>query len=213
MRSWIMRGMDVGYVRVSKREQNPDLQRRELAAAGCEKIFEERISSREQVRPQLEAALEYCREGDVLVVWKLDRLGRSIKELIGLVNELKDRGVGFRSLRESLDTTTPGGKLVFHVFASIAEFERDVIRERTMAGLEAARARGRKGGRKPVMDERKISLASSLMRDRANSVQDVCETLGISRATLYRYVAPDGAPRVVEHRGRKEAGRLRDERV
>ncbi len=149
----------------------------------------------------------------MLVVWKLDRLGRSIKELIGLVNELKDRGVGFRSLRESLDTTTPGGKLVFHVFASIAEFERDVIRERTMAGLEAARARGRKGGRKPVMDERKISLASSLMRDRANSVQDVCETLGISRATLYRYVAPDGAPRVVERRGKREAGHLHDERV
>jgi DNA invertase Pin-like site-specific DNA recombinase len=147
--------VDVGYVRVSKREQNPDLQRRELEAAGCEKIFEEKISSREQTRPQLEAAMDYCREGDVLVVWKLDRLGRSLKELIGLVNALKDRGVGFRSLRESLDTTTPGGKLVFHVFASIAEFERDVIRERTMAGLEAARARGRKGGRKPVMDEKR----------------------------------------------------------
>ena len=201
-----MRRMDVGYVRVSKREQNPDLQRRELAASGCEKIFEERISSRQQKRPQLEAALEYCREGDVLVVWKLDRLGRSIKELIELVNELKNRGVGFRSLRESLDTTTPGGKLVFHVFASIAEFERDVIRERTMAGLEAARARGRKGGRKPVMDERKISLAPSLMRDRANSVRDVCETLGVSRATLYRYVSPDGAPRVGDRRGENGSG-------
>ena len=201
-----MRRMDVGYVRVSKREQNPDLQRRELTAAGCGKIFEERISSRREERPQLRAALEYCREGDVLVVWKLDRLGRSIKELIELVNGLKDRGVGFKSLRESLDTTTPGGKLVFHVFASMAEFERDVIRERTMAGLEAARARGRKGGRKPVMDERKVRLASSLMRDRTNSVQDVCETLGVSRATLYRYVSPDGTPRAGERASRDRSG-------
>jgi DNA invertase Pin-like site-specific DNA recombinase len=187
--------VDVGYVRVSKREQNPDLQRRELEAAGCEKIFEEKISSREQTRPQLEAAMDYCREGDVLVVWKLDRLGRSLKELIGLVNALKDRGVGFRSLRESLDTTTPGGKLVFHVFASIAEFERDVIRERTMAGLEAARARGRKGGRKPVMDAKKIALASRLLRDRETPIAEVCEAVGVSRATLYRYLKPDGTPR------------------
>jgi len=124
--------MGVGYVRVSKKEQNPDLQRRELEAAGCMRVFKESISSREQRGPQLEAALDYCREGDVLVVWKLDRLGRSIEELIELVNELKDRGVGFRSLRERLDTTTPGGKLAFHVFASIAEFERNIIRERTM---------------------------------------------------------------------------------
>jgi len=139
--------------------------------------------------------LDYCREGDILVVWKLDRLGRSIKELIELVNSLKDRGVGFRSLRESLDTTTPGGKLVFHVFASIAEFERDVIRERTMAGLEAARARGRKGGRKRVMDERKIALASKLMRDRETPISEVCEAVNVSRATLYRYLEPDGTPR------------------
>ena len=139
--------------------------------------------------------MDYCREGDILVVWKLDRLGRSIKELIELVNSLKDRGVGFRSLRESLDTTTPGGKLVFHVFASIAEFERDVIRERTMAGLEAARARGRKGGRKRVMDERKIALASKLMRDRETPISEVCEAVNVSRATLYRYLEPDGTPR------------------
>jgi DNA invertase Pin-like site-specific DNA recombinase len=193
--------MNVGYVRVSKKEQNPDLQRRELEGAGCERIFEERISSREQTRPQLEAALDYCREGDVLVVWKLDRLGRSIKELIELVNALKDRGVGFRSLRESLDTTTPGGKLVFHVFASIAEFERDVIRERTMAGLEAARARGRKGGRKRVMDESKIALASKLMRDRKTPISAVCEAVRVSRATLYRYLEPDGTPRRLRREG------------
>lgn len=187
--------MDVGYVRVSKREQNPELQRRELLAAGCERIFEERISSREEKRPELFAAFDYCREGDVLVVWRLDRLGRSIKELIELVNELEGRGVGFRSLRESLDTTSPGGRLVFHVFASIAEFERDVIRERTMAGLEAARARGRKGGRKPVMDERKIALASRLMGDREVSIPQVCEAMGVSSSTLYRYLTPDGKRR------------------
>ncbi len=185
----------MGYVRVSKREQNPELQRRELRAAGCERIFEEKISSREESRPQLEAALDYCRKGDVLVVWRLDRLGRSIKELIELVNGLKERGVGFRSLRESLDTTTPGGKLVFHVFASMAEFERAVIRERTMAGLEAARARGRKGGRKPVMDERKVALASRLMRDRAVPISEVCGAVGVSRSTLYRYLTPDGKMR------------------
>ncbi len=188
-------GMDVGYVRVSKREQNPELQRRELRAAGCERIFEERISSREESRPQLLAALDYCREGDAFVVWKLDRLGRSIKELIELVNGLKERGVEFRSLRESLDTRTPGGKLVFHVFASIAEFERDVIRERTMAGLEAARARGRRGGRKPIMDEKRIALASRLMADREVAISEVCEAVGVSRSTLYRYLTADGVPR------------------
>ncbi len=190
-----MRLVDVGYVRVSKREQNPELQRRELRAAGCERIFEERVSSREEKRPQLEAAFDYCRAGDVLVVWRLDRLGRSIKELIGLVNGLEDRGVGFRSLRESLDTTSPGGRLVFHVFASIAEFERDVIRERTMAGLEAARARGRKGGRKPVMDEKKLALASRLMGDSRVPIADVCDAVGVSSSTLYRYLTPDGRRR------------------
>ncbi len=187
--------MDVGYVRVSKREQNPELQRNELEAAGCGRIFEERISSRVEKRLQLEAALDYCREGDTLVVWRLDRLGRSIKELLALVESLQERGIGFRSLRESLDTTTPGGKLVFHVFASIAEFERDVIRERTMAGLEAARARGRKGGRKPVMNEKKLALASRLMKDRETPIGEVSEAVGVSRATLYRYLTPDGKPR------------------
>ena len=190
-----MLGVEVGYVRVSKREQNPELQRRELSAAGCKRIFEERISSRKESRPQLEAALDYCRTGDVLVVWRLDRLGRSIKELIELVTGPKERGVGFRSLRESLDTTTPGGKLVFHVFASMAEFERDVIRERTMAGLEAARARGRKGGRKPSMDEKKIALASKLMSDREVPISEVCGAVGVSRSTLYRYLTPDGKRR------------------
>ena len=187
--------MKVGYVRVSKKDQNPELQRRELEAAGCERIFEERISSRKADRPQLRAAIDYCREGDALVVWKLDRFGRSLKELIKLVNGLNERGVEFVSLRESLDTMTPGGKLVFHVFGSVAEFERDVIRERTMAGLEAARARGRKGGRKPVMDRKKIALASKLMKDRDVPIPEVCEAVGVSKATLYRHLNPDGTPR------------------
>jgi DNA invertase Pin-like site-specific DNA recombinase len=190
--------MKVGYARVSRQDQNLDLQRRELEAADCEKIFEERVSSRKERRPVLQEALDYLRTGDVLVVWRLDRLGRSLKELIELVGDLQERGVEFKSLRESLDTTTPGGKLVFHVFASIAEFERDIIRERTMAGLEAARARGRKGGRKPVMDERKIALASNLMKARVMPVSEVCETVGVSRATLYRYVKPDGTPRELQ---------------
>lgn len=187
--------MKVGYIRTSKKDQNPDLQRGELEAFGCERVFCEQISSRKADRPQLRAAIDYCRAGDQLVVWKLDRLGRSLAELIELVNVLADRGVEFVSLRESLDTTTPGGKLVFHVFGSVAEFERDIIRERTMAGLEAARARGRKGGRKPVMDERKVALAGRLMADRQTPISEVCEAVGVSRATIYRYLQPDGTPR------------------
>jgi DNA invertase Pin-like site-specific DNA recombinase len=190
----------VGYIRTSKKDQNPELQRRDLLAFGCEKIFEEQISSRKEDRPELKAAMDYCREGDEMVVWKLDRFGRSLRELIDLVNELRKRGVELVSLRESIDTTTPGGKLVFHVFGAVAEFERDLILERTTAGLEAARARGRRGGRKPAMDEGKIALASRLMRDRETPISEVCEAVGVSRATLYRYVGPDGTPRV---RGRE----------
>jgi DNA invertase Pin-like site-specific DNA recombinase len=190
----------VGYIRTSKKDQNPELQRRDLLAFGCEKIFEEQISSRKEDRPELKAAMDYCREGDEMVVWKLDRFGRSLRELIDLVNELRKRGVELVSLRESIDTTTPGGKLVFHVFWAVAEFERDLILERTTAGLEAARARGRRGGRKPAMDEGKIALASRLMRDRETPISEVCEAVGVSRATLYRYVGPDGTPRV---RGRE----------
>ena len=187
--------MKVGYIRTSKKDQNPELQRRELEAFGCEKFFEEQISTRKADRPELRAAMEFCREGDELVVWKLDRFGRSLQELIELVNELNSREVEFVSLRESLDTTTPGGRLVYHVFGAVAEFERDIIRERTMAGLEAARARGRKGGRKPVMTEKKIALASRLMRDRETPMSEVCEAVGVSKATIYRYLEPNGKPR------------------
>jgi DNA invertase Pin-like site-specific DNA recombinase len=139
--------------------------------------------------------LDYCREGDALVVWKLDRLGRSLRELIDLVNGLKDRDVEFVSLRESLDTTTPGGKVVFHVFASVAEFERDLIRERTTAGLEAARAGGRKGGRKPVMDEKKLALASAMLKNSEIPVREMCEAVGVSHSTLYRHLKPEGSKR------------------
>jgi DNA invertase Pin-like site-specific DNA recombinase len=129
------------------------------------------------------------------VVWKLDRFGRFLKELIGLVNGLRERGIEFLSLRESLDTTTPGGKLVFHVFGAVAEFEHDIIRERTMAGLEAARAHGRKGGRKPVMDQKKLALASAMLKNREIPVSEVCEAVGVSRSTLYRHLKPDGSAR------------------
>lgn len=187
-------GIDIGYIRTSKKEQNPELQRRELEAFGCARIYAEAISSRKADRPQLRAALDYLREGDRLVVWKLDRLGRSLQELIELVNGLGDRGVEFVSLRESLDTTTPGGKLVFHVFGSVAEFERDLIRERTMAGLEAARARGRKGGRKRALDGKQVALARRMMADRETSAGEVASALGVSKPTLYRYLreAPAG---------------------
>ncbi len=189
--------MDVGYVRVSTREQNPEMQEDALKAAGCGRVFSERISTRKEKRPELEAAMDYCREGDVLVVWRLDRLGRSIRELIELVGKLQERGVGFRSLQENIDTTTAGGKLVFHIFASLAEFERDLIRERTMAGLEAARARGRSGGRPKALDEKKLQLASRLMRSREMTIPEVCQAVGVGKTTLYRYLKPDGTPRDV----------------
>lgn len=181
---------NVGYARVSRRDQDPELQFRELRAADCEPIFEEKVSGSKGVgeRSALEEALRYCREEDVFVVWKLDRLGRSLRDLIDIPQALRERGIGFRSLRENLDTTTPGGKLVFHVFGALAEWERDVIRERTFAGLEAARARGRMGGRPKAMDEARIRNARSLMADPANSVDDVCKILGVSRSTLYKYL-------------------------
>lgn len=185
--------MDVGYARVSTREQDLDLQRDALEAAGVEKVYWEKVSSRKEDRPELAKALDYCREGDVLMVYKLDRLGRSLKELLEIVSGLEGRGIGFRSLQEALDTTTPGGRLVFHIFASLAEFERDLIRERTMAGLQAARARGRKGGRKPKMDNRKIALARKLMADPGYSVAEICRTLGVSNSTLYRHASPSGS--------------------
>src|SRR5260221_12311458 len=181
--------MKLGYVRVSTHEQNEDLQIDALKKAGCEKWFTDKITGSKFERKGLDEALTYVRPGDTVVVWKLDRAGRSLKHLIDLLNTLKGRGIDFISLTEKIDTTTPGGKLIFHMMGALAEFERDLIRERTNAGLEAARARGRKGGRPTVMrTPAKVALALRLVEDSKHSIDDICSTLGISRSTLYRYV-------------------------
>ncbi len=187
-------GMLIGYARVSTLEQNLDLQRDALAKAGCEQTFEDKESGAKTERPGLARALEALRPGDTLVVWKLDRLGRSLKHLVETVQNLNERGVGFKSLQENIDTTTSGGKLVFHVFAALAEFERGIIQERTQAGLAAARARGRHGGRPPGRDERKRTAALALSQDKSRSVVEICRMLGISRTSYYRYTGPAGAP-------------------
>jgi DNA invertase Pin-like site-specific DNA recombinase len=187
--------MLVGYARVSTGDQKLDLQLDALRAAGCERIFTDQISGSKSERLGLKEALDYVRAGDTLVVWRLDRFGRSLKDLVAKVEELKGRDVGFRSLQESIDTTSSTGKLIFHIFGALAEFERDLVRERTMAGLASARARGRKGGRPRSMDASKIKLATRLMKDPELSVEEVCEAVGVSSATLYRYVAPDGTVR------------------
>ncbi len=187
--------MLVGYARVSTLEQTLALQQDALTKAGCERILTDTASGSRTDRPGLAEALGYVRPGDTLVVWRLDRLGRSLRHLIETMTALQERGIGFRSLQESIDTTTRGGKLVFHVFGALAEFERDLIRERTSAGLAAARARGRKGGRPRALDARRARIALALYNDKANSIADICRTLRISRATLYRYLkaGPDGA--------------------
>jgi DNA invertase Pin-like site-specific DNA recombinase len=182
--------MQIGYARVSTQEQTLDLQQDALAHAGCEKVFTDTVSGSQDDRPGLTDALSHLRSGDTLVVWRLDRLGRSLRHLIETVTELAQRGIGFRSLTEQIDTTTPGGKLVFHVFGALAEFERDLIRERTQAGLRAARARGRVGGRPKALDPKKVELLQRLYADPANAIDDICRTLRISRTTLYRYVRP-----------------------
>jgi DNA invertase Pin-like site-specific DNA recombinase len=184
--------MLIGYARVSTIEQTLDLQQDALRQAGCEQVFTDHISGAKSERPGLTQALEFGRSGDILVVWKLDRLGRSLKQLIEIVTELQKRNVGFRSLTENIDTTSPGGKLIFHIFGSLAEFERDLIRERTLAGLAAARARGRRGGRPRVAglnDEKKIAFARALYNDKQQSIKTICDMLKVSRSTLYRYIA------------------------
>jgi DNA invertase Pin-like site-specific DNA recombinase len=183
--------MLIGYARVSTQDQTLNLQKDALEKLGCNKIFTDTASGAKAERIGLEEALEYVREGDTLVVWRLDRLGRSLKHLIETITELNNRKIGFRSIQENIDTTTSGGKLVFHIFGALAEFERDIIRERTQAGLQAARARGRKGGRpkaKALNTPKKIILAQSLYNDKNNTIDEICKTLNISRATLYRYI-------------------------
>ena len=180
--------MNIGYARVSTQDQNLDLQNDALKAAGCENIYTDKMSGAKTERPGLEKIMSFIRKGDPLVVWKLDRLGRSLKHLIQVMNQLEERGIYFKSVQESLDTSTPGGKLIFHVFGALAEFERDIIRERTMAGLAAARARGRKGGRPRKLSKKQVEMAKKLISDPTIPIADICKTLGISKATLYRYL-------------------------
>jgi DNA invertase Pin-like site-specific DNA recombinase len=180
--------MFVGYARVSTTDQTLDLQHDALTKAGCNKIFTDTASGAKAEREGLIEALSYVRAGDTLVVWKLDRLGRSLKDLITRITELNDRKIGFKSITEQIDTTTSGGKLIFHIFGALAEFERDIIRERTNAGLEAARSRGKKGGRPRALTPQKIQLARRLYADKNTSVSEICKMLGISRHTLQRYM-------------------------
>ncbi|HYD86248.1 MAG TPA: recombinase family protein [Vitreimonas sp.] len=177
----------VGYCRVSTGSQDLGLQVAALKKAGCKKLFSETASGAQRDRPELSKALEYLREGDTLCVWKLDRLARSLKQLIETVEQLGERGIGFKSLSESIDTTTPGGRLVFHVFAALAEFERGIIRERTRAGLENARRLGRKGGRPRSMSPDDVAAARALLNSPDITVEAVAERMGVSPATLYRY--------------------------
>jgi len=180
--------MLIGYARVSTNDQNLDLQKDALEKAGCKGIYVEQASGSKSSRPELERTIEMLREGDTLVVWRLDRLGRSLKHLIELVTELEESGIGFKSLTESMDTTTNNGKLIFHIFGALAEFERNLIRERTQAGLAAARARGRKGGRPYALDDKKREMAVKIYNSKEHSVEEICQTMGISRPTLYSYV-------------------------
>src|SRR6266545_1508059 len=180
--------MLVGYARVSTLDQKPTLQIDALKAALCTRIFTEKASGAQRERPELSAALDYIRQGDTLVVWKLDRLARSMRQLIETVEDLQSRGIELRSLTESIDTATPGGRLVFHIFGALAEFERAVIRERTSAGLQAARERGKKGGRPRTLGLGDLAAAKALLADPAIRVEDVAAHLKVSPATLYRHV-------------------------
>jgi DNA invertase Pin-like site-specific DNA recombinase len=180
----------IGYARVSTADQDPSLQLDALAGAGCARVFQDKASGARTDRPGLAAALAYLREGDVLVVWRLDRLGRSLPHLLETVNGLEGRGVGFRSLAEAVDTTTPGGRLVFHVFGALGQFERDLIRERTRAGLAAAAARGRKGGRPRALTEGKLRQARALLAQ-GLTVREAAARLKVGKTTLYAALGGD----------------------
>lgn len=180
--------MLIGYVRVSTSDQNLDLQIDALKTAGYDKIHKDIASGAKDDRTGLIDVLTYIRKGDTLVVWKLDRLGRSLRHLIDTINQINARGCYFKSLQENIDTCTSGGKLIFHIFGALAEFERDIIRNRTRAGLAAARKRGNTGGRPKKMDDKKIALAKTLFADKSNSINEICDILKVSKATLYRYL-------------------------
>jgi DNA invertase Pin-like site-specific DNA recombinase len=178
----------IGYARVSTTDQDLALQLDALAKAGCASVFEDKASGKKADRPGLGAALGFVREGDILTVWKLDRLGRSLPHLIETVNALETRGVSFRSLTEAIDTTTPGGRLIFHIFGALGQFERDLIRERTRAGLDTAAARGRQGGRKPVMTEEKLRRAQTLLVQ-GLTVREVAARIKVGKTALYAALA------------------------
>lgn len=180
--------MKVGYCRVSTHDQHLAMQQDALKNAGCEEIYSDIASGAKTARPGLDEAIAYMREGDTLVVWKLDRLGRSIQHLIQTIQSLQNRGIGFQSLQENIDTTTSGGKLIFHIFGALAEFERDLIRDRTNAGLKSARARGRLGGRPPLLDNRQIDRLVELYEEGRSSINEIFKIFGISRPSFYNYL-------------------------
>ena len=183
--------MRIGYARVSTAEQNLDLQTDALTKAECEKIITDKISGSTSERPGLLELKNIARKGDTVVVWRLDRLGRSLKHLVEMVNYFKDNGIGFESLQESMNTTTSTGQLIFHIFASLCEFERNLIRERTMAGLSAARARGKMGGRPCKLSPAMMEGMQKLYDSREHSIQDICNIFSISKVTFYRYIVKD----------------------
>lgn len=180
--------MKIGYARVSTHEQTTSMQKYALKQAGCEKIFTDTASGARTDRPGLDNAFNHLRSGDILIVWKLDRLGRSLQHLIETIKSLQEKKIGFQSLQESIDTTTSGVKLIFHIFSALAEFERDVIRERTRAGLVAARARGRFGGRPALLAPKQINRLKKLYDARKNTVEEICKIFTISRPTFYNYI-------------------------
>ena len=180
--------MLIGYARVSTDDQHLDLQRDALQKAGCERVFEDTASGAKAERVGLATLMAVLRAGDTVVIWRLDRLGRSLKDLIALVEQLDAAGVGLRSVQENIDAVSIGGRLVFHVFGALAEFERNLIRERTRAGLTAARARGRQGGRQKRLDPAKRAVALRLYHERQHTVEEICRMMGVGRSTLYNYL-------------------------
>jgi DNA invertase Pin-like site-specific DNA recombinase len=183
--------MKIGYARVSTKEQELALQIDALENAGCTRIYQEKITGTNKNRPELQKMLEQLRDGDIIIIWKLDRLARSLKDLVGLVTEIQEKGAGLNSLHDHIDTTTPHGKFTFHLFAALAEFERDIIRERTNAGLAAARARGRKGGRPRGLSKKAqhtAIIAERLYQEGELTVKEICDQLSISKMTFYNYL-------------------------
>jgi len=193
-----MARMLIGYASVSTQDQDLSLQVDALKKIGCKRIYKDQVSGVQSNRPELKKALNYARNGDIIVVWRLDRLGRSLKDLLEIVHQLNERKVGLKSLTESLDTTTPGGRLIFHVFGAIAEFERSLIRERTMAGLRAAKERGRIGGRPRSLSDKDIAVAKTLLSNPEITVSEVCKQLRTSPATLYRHLPKGGRSALTE---------------